>query len=534
MRPPLLRPSLSCRCRRRPARGGDRGRAGRRRRRRSAADDFFIGVQRDPGANLSDFDVARFFNKARCDCDETVFVYVALTNGRLRQAHIASIGTGNIEFWIGSDCAQASSIATSAASASPARRCSLFLNDGRATMETDARDAQHVHGCRRRRRRRRHDTGGTLHAQSDLYVSEGIQSYSQTIFVLLEQQRRERRSPRPRSQSLHRPHAAAPAGPAAAHRRSGGQQAVIINWPGVDSADITDLLGYQVLCNRGGRAAGVLRRNVRARLPDLLQEPTTPSPACWGWTRTSSARRCWRRRRVRSGSRSCRTTSPTAWRSSPIDEAATPASPGHPLRDADQDQELLRRLPRTDADRESRVGAGHRRLLHAGARATPRRGAAAGLAGAGARAAAVVIARRRRAPVSSARSCVLAVLAGAVAAAAERHARRRFDEPLSRSGSQATPSPRSRPLQVAAALRVRAPLRPLPARRRRRVRRRPPPVPGLLRNGAAAADRRSRSTTSSSTASARSRSASARLLLGSATSARRQRQVASRATTCRR
>ena len=33
---------------------------------------------------------------------------------------------------------------------------------------------------------------------------------------------------------------------------TGGQQAVTLTWPGVDSAVITDVLGYQVLCNRAG------------------------------------------------------------------------------------------------------------------------------------------------------------------------------------------------------------------------------------------------------------------------------------------
>ena len=32
----------------------------------------------------------------------------------------------------------------------------------------------------------------------------------------------------------------------------GGNEAVVINWPGVDSSIYTDVLGYQVLCNRGG------------------------------------------------------------------------------------------------------------------------------------------------------------------------------------------------------------------------------------------------------------------------------------------
>src|SRR6186713_2970882 len=69
-----------------------------------SAEDFFIGVQHEQGANLSDFDVARFFNKSRCDCDEPVYVYVALTNSGFAKRTTVD-RTGNIEFWVGTDCA---------------------------------------------------------------------------------------------------------------------------------------------------------------------------------------------------------------------------------------------------------------------------------------------------------------------------------------------------------------------------------------------------------------------------------------------
>ena len=65
--------------------------------------DFFIGVQHEVGANLSDFDRARFFNKAHCDCTETVYVYVALTNSGFSKV-LTVDRTGQIEFWVGSQC----------------------------------------------------------------------------------------------------------------------------------------------------------------------------------------------------------------------------------------------------------------------------------------------------------------------------------------------------------------------------------------------------------------------------------------------
>src|SRR5262245_56700910 len=100
--------------------------------------DFFIGVQRVEGANLSDFDTARFFNKARCDCDETVFVYVALTNSGFAKRTTVD-RTGNIEFWIGSDCGNNNGLRNQRCKQIKAFTLAEFLNDGRSTTATTAR-----------------------------------------------------------------------------------------------------------------------------------------------------------------------------------------------------------------------------------------------------------------------------------------------------------------------------------------------------------------------------------------------------------
>src|SRR3954465_7028457 len=68
-----------------------------------ATTDFFVGVQFPSGHNLSDFDVARFFNKARCDCDQQVFVYVALTDSGFAKRTTVD-QTGGMEVWIGNQC----------------------------------------------------------------------------------------------------------------------------------------------------------------------------------------------------------------------------------------------------------------------------------------------------------------------------------------------------------------------------------------------------------------------------------------------
>ena len=339
-------------------------RPGPRRRRTGATStlgsgDFFIGVQRDPGANLSDFDVARFFNKARCDCDETVFVYVALTNaGFAKRTSVDR--SGNIEFWIGSDCAN---VSLSRPALHPPR-----VPDGGGVPERRSRDhgderarAQHVHrlaapsvdgGTHRRR----------LHAESDLYVSRGRPVVLPDDLRAHRTTARERRSPSPRARSTSTSRRR-PSRTRLLLTATGGQQAVTLSWPGVDSAVITDVLGYQVLCNRGGRAAGVLGRNLRTRLPDLLQEPharvrcSGARPALHLFAAAGadvaivSGQDPAERHHLRRGGRRDRSE-------------RQPQHPGHPLRDRDQDQELLRRLPQRRRSRSGRRR--HRRPVHAG------------------------------------------------------------------------------------------------------------------------------------------------------------------------
>ena len=68
-----------------------------------APEDFFIRMQDIPSHTLSDFDVARYFNKARCDCSTPATIYVALSQSGLAKLSTLS-NQGSIEVWIGSSC----------------------------------------------------------------------------------------------------------------------------------------------------------------------------------------------------------------------------------------------------------------------------------------------------------------------------------------------------------------------------------------------------------------------------------------------
>jgi hypothetical protein len=66
--------------------------------------DFFIGFQATQGANLSDFAVQRFFNKANCDCSVPVFIYYTLLSSGFAKRPAVLAQPGNIEFWVGTAC----------------------------------------------------------------------------------------------------------------------------------------------------------------------------------------------------------------------------------------------------------------------------------------------------------------------------------------------------------------------------------------------------------------------------------------------
>ena len=65
-------------------------------------------MQSEPGVNLSDFTVARFFNKANCDCNVPVYIYVTLVQSGFQKRTSVQAGlttSSSIEFWLGANCA---------------------------------------------------------------------------------------------------------------------------------------------------------------------------------------------------------------------------------------------------------------------------------------------------------------------------------------------------------------------------------------------------------------------------------------------
>ena len=212
-----------------------------------APEDFFIRMQDIPSHTLSDFDVARYFNKARCDCTTPATIYVALSQSGLAKLSTLS-NQGSIEVWIGSACNDINLRGP---------RChffgstlmTVFLRDqaARLFIPTDVRmmSSQPNLGT---------DTtldggiSGNGQFPNPDCTTNG-QQFTQTVYVLVD------------SNNDGLPDVAATQSvlidltpPPAPQPVTvvGGNQALIVNWQGVDTGLYPDLVGYQILCDRGG------------------------------------------------------------------------------------------------------------------------------------------------------------------------------------------------------------------------------------------------------------------------------------------
>jgi len=208
------------------------------------ADDFFIGVQYPKDHNLSDFDVARFFNKANCDCDTEVTVYIALTDTGFAKKMTGVDNTGNIEYWIGTSCADPNLRAFRCVQLK-SQTLQAFLIAGRDSVPTTARVLSTytasgvIDGG---------VTGGTPFVPNP-DCTLPIETFDQTIWVL------SNKNGTPttlKTRDVHIDLTPPPAPDSNGITLESGNEALIISWPGVDSTITTDLQGYQVLCNRGG------------------------------------------------------------------------------------------------------------------------------------------------------------------------------------------------------------------------------------------------------------------------------------------
>jgi hypothetical protein len=215
--------------------------------------DFFVGVQHLAGSNLTDFEVARFFNTANCNCNADVFMYVALTSsGAAKRGTVTT--TGNIEFWVGTNCSDttAGTLRNTTCLLLKSESFASFLNIGFDSIPTNARviSTYAAYG-------QVDDAGAPIAATFPVTGNPTctlpVASFNQTLWVLVDVNGDGVYDVIDQTQvtvDLTPPPAPDPDSISV----QGGNEALIVNWPSVNTTTnpVTDLLGYQILCNRAG------------------------------------------------------------------------------------------------------------------------------------------------------------------------------------------------------------------------------------------------------------------------------------------
>jgi len=207
--------------------------------------DIFIGVQQTEGANLAAFDLARFFNKANCDCDTPVFLYFTLTNTGFAKRGV--VPTGTVSYWIGSQCNDPILQKTNCQFLQGDQIVN-FMTAGRQTIQTTARAMSAVTtvattsldggtGVITNGTSPNPDCTSPVNGFSQTvwqifdYGADGTFDYSATTAVQVDLQP----PPAPTNVTV-----------------AGGNEAITVKWTPVDFSINMDLQGYQIFCQRGG------------------------------------------------------------------------------------------------------------------------------------------------------------------------------------------------------------------------------------------------------------------------------------------
>ncbi len=211
-----------------------------------SSSDFFVGIQQVQGVNLTTFDVARFFNQARCECETPVYIFISLLpSGIAKRATITST-TGTVSVILGSQCGTVAgqAIADCVPVKNGTEPVLTFFNNASMTIQTDAKT---LSAYLAPNTGTIVDAGTTTTPGSDGCTSPNGGQFTQVInvnfdfdgdgYVDLSV---------PNSVTID---LAPPPAPTGVTTR-GGNEAVIMNWQQVNQALTTDLLGYQILCSR--------------------------------------------------------------------------------------------------------------------------------------------------------------------------------------------------------------------------------------------------------------------------------------------
>ena len=217
-----------------------------------AAGDFFTTIQQqtNPAANLTTFELSRFFNQAACDCSTPVNIFIALLASGIAKRATAGITSGQLYIVLGNGCTafDASSVTVGGCLTIASEPVLTFLNQASYTVPTTARTISTyfnatgvpVDGGTS-------TTGNATTGTAAACTSPLGQIFTTTVNfnfdfgagvgIVLSV---------PLTLQIDLTPPPAPTGVTI----QGGDEALVLHWQSVDQAITTDLLGYQILCSR--------------------------------------------------------------------------------------------------------------------------------------------------------------------------------------------------------------------------------------------------------------------------------------------
>jgi hypothetical protein len=216
-----------------------------------APEDLLIVVQSTPGVALPDFDLQRFFNVANCNCNLPVSVFFTFSQSGF--AKKPTLPEGNIEFFAGVNCNNIT--VRNCVKLGPSLALTTFGTQSGIVVNTDVETLSQNFGQPSVTGTTTIDGGvvtgsdaGTIGPGGAAACATG-QAFDQTIWAL---ETDAGGSPYTTSASLTVHIDMAPPPQPTNVVANPGNEALIVNWTGIDTSVTIDLLGYQVMCDRGG------------------------------------------------------------------------------------------------------------------------------------------------------------------------------------------------------------------------------------------------------------------------------------------
>ena len=215
-----------------------------------AAGDFFTTIQQqtNPPANLTTFELSRFFNQAACDCSTPVNIFIALLASGIAKRTTAGITSGTVYIVLGNGCTSFTStvVATGGCLTVASEPVLTFLNQASYTVATTARAISTYFNATGVPVDGGYSTTGVTTGTAAACTSPLGQAFTTTVNFNFDFGDGQIDLSVPMTVQIDLTPPPAPTGVTI----QGGDEALVLNWQSVDQAITTDLLGYQILCSR--------------------------------------------------------------------------------------------------------------------------------------------------------------------------------------------------------------------------------------------------------------------------------------------